>query len=98
MIFGNSALLNCKWIFPQFLDALAWKALTIEFTDPSLFDKIMLAVNKIDQWIDEKDVTFCNFTFDIEAVLKDQQYYYLGNYNSIKRGIEPPAIELADAL
>ena len=74
------------------------KATNIKYIKPKLFADIMLAVKAIEKYLDFHQISFCDFAFDIEAVLKDQQNYYLENYNSIKRGIEPPATELADAL
>ena len=46
----------------------------------------------------DRGITFCDFSYDIEGVLKDQSSYYLGTYNEIKEGLEAPAVELTDAL
>ena len=58
-------------------------------------------MRKLDEftiWARAKGVTFCNFAYDIESVLKDQQFYYLDEYKQIKKNIMAPANELADAV
>ena len=58
----------------------------------------MAVLNAATLWILARGITFCDFSYDIEGVLKDQSSYYLGTYNEIKEGLEAPAVELTDAL
>ena len=90
--------MECKWVFPEFLDTLTAKVAEYEESDPDLYNRAMKMIKVIELWILTKGVTFCNFAFTMEGVLKNQSDYYLENYNSIKRGIFPRAEEIVDAL
>lgn len=90
--------MDCNWVFPELLDSIVAKADLIKEVDPDLYDKIINYITKIDDWLDDKGVTFCNFAFDIEGVLENQSDYYLADYDDIKAGLMPPAQEIVDAL
>jgi len=58
----------------------------------------MKIIGKIEKKINEKHITFCNYAFILEGVLKNQTDYYLGKYNEIKRGVNIKAEEIVDAI
>ena len=97
LVFGNAAMIDCTKVFSEFRDAIIIKINLIPEEDP-MHQKAMNVLNDATDWILDRGITFCDFAFDIEGVLKDQSSYYLGTYDEIKAGLEPPAIELTDAL
>mmetsp|Transcript_29049 Transcript_29049/g.36005 ORF Transcript_29049/g.36005 Transcript_29049/m.36005 type:complete len:240 (+) Transcript_29049:1178-1897(+) len=91
-------MINCRTVFDDVIEALIFKALPLKEEDPARYTKAIEVILSIQLWLNEKDVTFCNFSLDIESVLKDSQFYYLDPYKDIKKNIMGPAEELSDAV
>ena len=45
-----------------------------------------------------KDITFCNYAFDLESVLDNQENYYIDSFSEIKQNLVAPATELSEAM
>ena len=98
IIFGNSAIIDCKWVFPMFLEAILAKLEDIPVADQDRRDEIMKVLNEIVDYFTTNLITFCSFAVDVEGVLKNQSDYYIDSYNEIVRGLEVPATELVKGL
>lgn len=71
LFFGNAAIMECNWVFPELIDAVTVKAEEFAQVDPELFAQAMKIINEVETWITEKGVTFCHFSVTIEGVLVD---------------------------
>ena len=66
--------------------------------DPEKYEKAKSTIILIREFLRMRGITFCNFAYDVESVLKDQQYYYLDSYKQIEERISGPAGEMMSAL
>ena len=71
LVFGNAAMIDCNWVFPELLDAIVAKVAPYEETHEELYKKTMKVVQVIEERINDYGLTFCKFAFDLEGVLKD---------------------------
>ena len=71
LVFGNAALIDCSRVFSEFRDALLIKLEPFKILNPVLYNKGMAVLEEVTEWILERGITFCDFAFDIEGVLKD---------------------------
>ena len=76
-------MVECSYVFSDLVDALIYNALPLKDSDRERYDEIVGLLKEIAVHLKDLGVTFCNFAFDIESVLKDQQYYYLDSYSQI---------------
>lgn len=81
LVFGNAAMIDCSRVFAEFRDALLVKLEPYETLDPVIYNRGMKVLNEVTNWILERGITFCDFAYDLEGVLKDQSDYYLGTYD-----------------
>ena len=77
-------MVECSYVFSDLLSALIYNAQPLKDSDRARYDEIVGLLDEIAAHLKALRVTFCNFAFDIESVLKDQQYYYLDSFNQIK--------------
>lgn len=71
LIFSNAALVDCHYIFPSFLFSLEMNLEKIKDKNPELYEKAKEVLDKISDWLTVNDVTFCDFGYDLNGVLKD---------------------------
>lgn len=98
LIFSNAALVDCHYIFPSFIFSLEKNLEKIKVTKPEIYQKAKEVLDQISDWLTVNDVTFCDFGYDLNGVLKDQSSYYLDSYADILQGLEWKAEEISDAL
>ena len=84
LFFSNAAMVECSYVFSDLVSALIYNAQPLKESDEERYDEIVGLLEEIASHLKALGVTFCNFAFDIESVLKDQQYYYLDSYKQIK--------------
>lgn len=71
LIFSESAIIDCHYIFDQFITSCEAKLDVIKDKDPEIYKLAIEIINKLKNWLDNNDVTFCNYAYDINGVLKD---------------------------
>ena len=71
LLFSNSALIDCHYIFPSFINALKVGLAAFKEEYPLKYAEAMKALNKIEADLIEKGTTFCDFAYDLNGVLKD---------------------------
>ena len=71
LFFGNAAILECKWVFPELLDATIIKIAEYEEINPDLYKKAMNIIALVEAWVTERGITFCHFSITMEGVLVD---------------------------
>jgi len=91
-------MIECSSVFNDLLDALKNRIAPLKKTDPEKYAEAMQVLETIKVWLLANDITFCNFALDIESVLKDQEYYYMDDYQMVMQNLVPPSVELVNAL
>ena len=71
LIFSNAALVDCHYIFPSFIFSLKRNLDKIKDKKPEIYEKAIEVLDNIDEWLTNNDVTFCDFGYDLNGVLKD---------------------------
>ena len=70
LVFGNAALIDCSRVFAEFRAALIVKIDEISPLNP-YHEEAMALLEAVTAWVLEKGITFCDFSYDLEGVLKD---------------------------
>ena len=63
--------MDCTRVFAEFRDALLEKLAPLETLNPVVYQRAMKVLEEATTWILERDITFCDFAYDIEGVLKN---------------------------
>ena len=86
VIFGNTAIIDCNYFFLQIVNSInnPYDPKTIDIRD------------KIAKYLISQDLTLCDYSYNLNGVLKDQELYYLSDYKSIKSGIYRQADVIVD--
>ena len=71
LVFSNAALVDCHYIFPSFIFSLKRNLEKIKDKKPEIYEKAIEVLDNIDEWLTNNDVTFCDFGYDLNGVLKD---------------------------
>lgn len=83
LIFSNSALIDCHYVFTAFITAIEVNLEAIKIEHPKIYDDAIVILNDISSWLVKEGLTFCDFAYDLNGVLKDQSSYYLSSYDEI---------------
>lgn len=49
-------------------------------------------------FIVDKGISFCNYTMELDGVLKNQPEYYMTKYDKIKNAIQEKGADVAEAI
>ena len=98
LIFSESAIVDCHYIFSSFIVSLEDKLEEIKDKYPDIYKEAKAALEDFENWLEKRSITFCDFAYDISGVLTDQSSYYLTSEKNIVQNLNWKAGEIVDAL
>ena len=87
-VFGNVAFIDCSYVFNTVLNSIETELDPTWFVaTPGLYDQVLNAIKRIQNYLDTNDITMCNYAFEMDGCLKDQATYYIDSYDEITSAI-----------
>ena len=98
LIFSESAIVDCHYVFSSFLQGIEKDIEKYKDKYPKIYNEAVATIEEIRVYLEEHNLTFCAFAYDLNGVLTDQSSYYLDGHTEIVKELNFRAGEIADAL
>ena len=69
--YTNSALIDCHDLFGSFIDSLKQNIEKFKTVNPAQYDSALKVLNDIEAKLESQGITFCDFAYDLNGVLKN---------------------------
>ena len=90
--------IDCRYVFTTVFTSLKTDLQEDWFPTSDEYERVMKSLTRIEDYINEHDVTFCDFAFEIDGTLVDQASYYIDSYSEIKTKIAQKGVPIMEAL
>jgi len=97
-VFGNVGFIDCGTIFNDFLESTKYQIDCAWFNTTEDCNKVLNALDRIDNYITDNNIEMCNFAFEVDGCLQDQASYYVDRFSVITQKVSKRGNEIMQAL